>query len=197
MPAILVVAHSSPSGEVTFASTSIMHYNFEYVPKLTLSFLLQIASDLLQSSSCSSRDNTFEERFKYDIISSSLLSSSLAAPTITPRPSLTPDIPGKLDGGGGSMGDPHSPSDSNPDFQSPDPTTTSNSNPSGPELSIALLSIAVVFLSAGFVLLAVVFVASAIYVRYVGQADRSTSDSLSQVSCPPSSSSFFADADDL
>ena len=190
MPAILVVAHSSPSGEVTFASTSIMHYNFEYVPKLTLSFLLQIASDLLQSSSCSSRDNTFEERFKYDIISSSLLSSSLAAPTITPRPSLTPDIPGKLDGGGGSMGDPHSPSDSNPDFQSPDPTTTSNSNPSGPELSIALLSIAVVFLSAGFILLAVVFIASAIYVRYVVQADRSTSDSLSQVSCPPSLSPF-------
>ncbi|KAM5541422.1 hypothetical protein V8D89_004976 [Ganoderma adspersum] len=141
---------------------------------------IQILNDLLQSSSCSSRDNSFEERFKYDIISSSLLSSSLAAPTITPRPSLTPEIPGKLDGVGGLVGDTHSPSDSNTDFPSPDSTTPPNPNPSGPESPIALLSIAVLCFSTGFNLLAVVFIAAAIYVRYVVQADHSTSDSLSQ-----------------
>ncbi|PIL30417.1 hypothetical protein GSI_07604 [Ganoderma sinense ZZ0214-1] len=158
--------HSSPPVDIQF-------------PEFVV-WAAQIAHDLLQSSSCSSRDNGFEERFKYDIISSSLLSSSLAAPTVTSRPSLTPEIPGKLDGGGGSVGDEHSPSGSNPDFPSPDSSAPLDSNFSGPESPIALLSIAVAFLSTGFHLLAIVFFAAAIYVRYVVQASHSTSDSLSQ-----------------
>ncbi len=94
------------------------------------------------------------------------------------------------------MRDDHLPSDSNSDVL-PRDSTTSNSNLSGSESSVALLSIAVVFLAAGFNLLAVVFIAAAIYVRYVVQADYSTSDSLSQVSRPPSLSSSFEGADSL
>ncbi|KAI1791920.1 hypothetical protein LXA43DRAFT_1094255 [Ganoderma leucocontextum] len=147
--------HSSPPGDIQLP---------DFVARA-----VQIANDLLQSSSCSSRENGFEERFKYDIISSSLLSSSLAAPTTTHRPSLTPEIPGKLDGGGGEgAGDEHSPLESKSDFRLP---PTSNSNLSGPELPIALLSIGVVFLSTSFTFLAVVFFAAAIYARYVAQAD--------------------------
>ena len=159
---------------------------------LTLRMLLQIANDLLQSSSCSSRENGFEERFKYDIISSSLLSSSLAAPTTTHRPPLTPEIPGKLDDGGGLTGDPHSPSDSPPDSIPSDSPMLSNSNVSGPEFPIALLSIAAVFLSAGYSFLAIVSFAAAIYVKYVVQADHSTADSMSQVSDLLSTSSILA-----
>lgn len=172
---------------VTYKEDAIMRHTFGFFIAmrgliLTLRTLLQIANDLLQSSSCSSRENGFEERFKYDIISSSLLSSSLAAPTTTHRPSLMPEIPGKLDDGGGSTRDPHSSSGSAPDSISPDSPTSSASNAAGLEFPIALLSIAAAFLSAGFSFLAIVSLGAAIYVRYVVQADHSTPDSMSQVS---------------
>ena len=149
---------------------------------LTISLLHQIANDLLHSSSCTSRENSFEERFKYDIISSSLLSSSLAAPTSATRRSFTPEIPGKLDdGGGGSADDEHFPAVGQADGRFPD--STSNPNLSGQEVPIALLSIAVVFLSAGFYFMAIIFLAAGIYSKHVMQVDQNTQNSTSQVSC--------------
>ncbi|EED78953.1 predicted protein [Postia placenta Mad-698-R] len=44
-----------------------------------------------------SPESTFAERFKYDVISSSLLSTSIAAPLSATRRSFSPELPGRLD----------------------------------------------------------------------------------------------------
>ncbi|RPD73138.1 hypothetical protein L226DRAFT_112873 [Lentinus tigrinus ALCF2SS1-7] len=120
------------------------------------------------SSSRSSQENNFAERFKYDVISSSLLSSSLAAPTSAVRRTFSPDIPGKLDDGGGD--DP--PSDS----RFPEAV----SSPLGSQLPVALISLAVVILSTGYFFIAMIPLFAAIYVRYVMQADADKANSTTQ-----------------
>ena len=136
--------------------------------------LLQILNDLLQSSSRSSHENNFAERFKYDVISSSLLSSSLAAPTSAVRRTFAPDIPGKLDDGGGD----EEPSSASSDSRFPQ----SSSNPLGSQLPVALASLAVVILSTGYLFIAMIPLSAAIYVRYVMQADADKANSTTQVS---------------
>ncbi|KAI0690876.1 hypothetical protein C8T65DRAFT_671113 [Cerioporus squamosus] len=135
---------------------------------------IQIVNELLQSSSCSSQENSFAERFKYDVISSSLLSSSLAAPTSAVRRTFTPDIPGKLDDGS-TEGEP-SFAGSNSDARFPDPV----SNPFGSQLPVALVSLAVVLLSIGYFFLAMIPLFAAIYVRYVVQPDAEKATSTTQ-----------------
>ncbi|KAI0691792.1 hypothetical protein C8T65DRAFT_670380 [Cerioporus squamosus] len=136
---------------------------------------IQIAHELLQSSSCSSQENSFAERFKYDVISSSLLSSSLAAPTSAVRRTFTPDIPGKLDDGGGD--EESSSAVSRSDARFPEPAV---SNPFGSQLPVALVSLAVVLLSIGYFFLAMIPLFAAIYVRYVVQPDADKATSTTQ-----------------
>ncbi|TBU24410.1 hypothetical protein BD311DRAFT_671865 [Dichomitus squalens] len=150
---------------------------------LTLISLLQTVNDLLQTSSCTSRENSFEERFKYDVISSSLLSSSLAAPAsaIHRTFAFAPEFPGKLDDGGGGTEDGTSPSDSKAHDRSLDSTSGDlNLSGHGQELPIALLSIAIFFLSAGSYVFAAVFLAAGFYARHVVQADQNTHSSTAQ-----------------
>ncbi|CAL1713977.1 unnamed protein product [Somion occarium] len=64
---------------------------------LLLSYAIHTFNTLLSCSTFSSHENAFAERFKYDVISSSLLSASIAAaPSSATRRSFTPDIPGRL-----------------------------------------------------------------------------------------------------
>ncbi|KAI0730501.1 hypothetical protein C8Q76DRAFT_792656 [Earliella scabrosa] len=140
---------------------------------------IQIANELLQSSSCTSHENTFAERFKYDVISSSLLSSSLAAaPTSAIRRSFTPELPGKLDDGAGASDDGHISSSSRPDNRFPE--VTSSPNALAPQIPVALLSLAVIVLSTGSFFIALIPLGAAIYVRYVVNADAEKHNSTAQ-----------------
>ena len=125
--------------------------------------------ELLPSSSHASNQNPFAERFKYDVISSSLLSSSLAAsvsaPITPPRRLVTPELPGRLHEADGD--DPPT-SGTGSGRHSPEDASESTSLP--PQLPVVLLSIAVAVLSIGHYLLAFPLVAAAIYVRYVVHA---------------------------
>ncbi|KAI0940824.1 hypothetical protein AcV7_003100 [Taiwanofungus camphoratus] len=90
-----------PGGVTDFtedqASTSGTSWARTYMDRLT-SFLTkayQLACFRLVSRS--SPENTFAERFKYDVISSSLLSVSIAAPPCATRRTFYPELPGRPD----------------------------------------------------------------------------------------------------
>ncbi|KAH9939092.1 uncharacterized protein BXZ73DRAFT_44256 [Epithele typhae] len=125
--------------------------------------VLEIARELLHPSDSSSQENTFAERFKYDVISSSLLSSSLAASLASPvsaRRANTPEIPGRLSeegtsGGGGEQPVP-TPAVALPDIPSLPAF-------SGPQLAVTLLSVSVLVFSIGFYFLAFVVLLAALY----------------------------------
>ncbi|RDX51367.1 hypothetical protein OH76DRAFT_1454933 [Lentinus brumalis] len=135
---------------------------------------IQVANELLQSSSSSAHENSFAERFKYDVISSSLLSSSLAAPTSAVRRTFSPDIPGKLDDRGGDEEPLSAVSSSDSPF--PEPMST----PFGSQLPVVLVSLAVVMLSIGCFFLAMIPLFAAIYVKYVVQPEADKANSTSQ-----------------
>ncbi|KAL7280304.1 hypothetical protein ACG7TL_005218 [Trametes sanguinea] len=143
--------------------------------------IVQVVDDALRSSSSSSSESTFAERFKYDVISSSLLASSLAAPTSTARRTHSPEIPGKLDeqesDGEPEHLPPHSKadvSDSSRDISSTPPSSL------GPQLPYVLVSLAVLALSRHSYFLAIVLVSSAAYIRYVVHSDNERSDTTKQ-----------------
>ncbi|KAI0765627.1 hypothetical protein BD413DRAFT_482153, partial [Trametes elegans] len=134
-------------------------------------------NDLLSSSSSNSSESTFAERFKYDVISSSLLASSLAAPAGVARRAFSPELPGKLDdGGGGGENDPPSAEKSTPAA-----TTELALNPNSlGQLPYVFLSLGVLALSASYYLLAILSLCTAAYVRYVVNTDSDKSDTTKQ-----------------
>ncbi|KAH9893577.1 hypothetical protein C8Q73DRAFT_666252 [Cubamyces lactineus] len=149
----------------------------QYVVQVT-----QLLHDLLQSSSNSSQESNFAERFKYDVISSSLLANSLAAPpTSAVRRTFSPDIPGKLDDRGGGRKDEHSSAETKTDSPYPpnaDPNSTLESL--GLQVPFALVSVAVLALSGGYHFLSLVLFSAAAYVKYVVHSDSEKSDTTKQ-----------------
>ncbi|KAI0737361.1 hypothetical protein C8Q80DRAFT_1213914 [Daedaleopsis nitida] len=181
------VAEPMPGGAPDFVVENDDFFEHDYsspphdtqLPEFILS-AIQIARDLLQSSTCTSHENSFEERFKYDVISSSLLSSSLAAaPTSTVRRSITPELPGKLDDGGGTVTDEDS-STTGARIGGRFPDHSSNPNTLEFQVPVALFSVAVVVLSTGYTFLAMIPLFAAIYARYVLYADMEKNDSTAQ-----------------
>ncbi|KAI0653021.1 hypothetical protein C8Q70DRAFT_1048685 [Cubamyces menziesii] len=145
--------------------------------------VVQLLHDLLQSSSNSSQEANFAERFKYDVISSSLLANSLAAPpTSAVRRTFSPDIPGKLDDRGRSRKDDDPPSvETKTDSPyPPNPDPNSNAESLGPQVPYALVSVAVLALSGGYHFFALVLFSAAAYVKYVVHSDSEKSDTTKQ-----------------
>ncbi|KAI0364683.1 hypothetical protein BV20DRAFT_1116256 [Pilatotrama ljubarskyi] len=152
-----------------------------HLPELVVR-ITQLVNSLIQSASSHSPENDFAERFKYDVISSSLLASSLAAaPSSAVRRTFSPEIPGKLDGGGG-FGEDNSAS---VDTKSDDVCTlqadfASPLDPLAPQLPYALVSLAVLALSTSYSFLAVLLLCGAAYIRYVLNTGGEKSDTAKQ-----------------
>ncbi|KAI0351342.1 hypothetical protein OH77DRAFT_1429891 [Trametes cingulata] len=152
-----------------------------HLPELVVR-IVQLVNSLLQSTSSHSPESTFAERFKYDVISSSLLASSLAAaPSSAVRRTFSPEIPGKLDDGGGGGEDEPSSADAKADrgFAS-HADSASALDPLGPQLPFALVSLAVLALSTSYYFLAILFLCAAAYVRYVVHTESEKSDTTQQ-----------------
>ncbi|KAI0630645.1 hypothetical protein C8Q77DRAFT_1134419 [Trametes polyzona] len=143
---------------------------------------VQVVIDLLNSSTSASSGDNFAERFKYDVISSSLLASSLAAPaTNVARRSLSPELPGQLDDsdGGGQPKPP--PTDAKAKGSNvTNAEDAEETNVLGPEWPYFLGSLAALAMAANHVFLAILLVSAAAYVRYVVNADSEKSDTTQQ-----------------
>lgn len=139
-----------------------------YVPVLQQVWLtspcsLQALSDSIPASRFSHPSNSFAERFKYDVISSSLLSNSLAA---TPQPGRRAFAPGFASPSDTSSGE-HSRSSStsvepNSDIfvQKKSPL---NFEPGDVRVIVAIISAAVLAFAAGYELLAMLLLALSLY----------------------------------
>ncbi|KIP01829.1 hypothetical protein PHLGIDRAFT_131086 [Phlebiopsis gigantea 11061_1 CR5-6] len=124
----------------------------------------------LSTPKLASSSNSFPERFKYDVISSSLLSTSLAATPLPGRRSFAPEIPGRL----ASSRD-HSRASSTSD----DYGENQQLNPSELGLTretIAIISVAVVVLAAGFEFLGLLLLAGALYYARANRPAQSVPD---------------------
>ncbi|TCD71725.1 hypothetical protein EIP91_005491 [Steccherinum ochraceum] len=113
---------------------------------------VQVLNTLL----CSSPDNQFVERFKYDVISSALLSSTLSA---TPRSAV---MPGRL---------PDEPGDSSRTSSTTDPTDPQNAEDRSAQLDslqvpTALVSVAIVAVSAEYYFVALFILAFALAIHH-------------------------------
>ncbi|KAI8985660.1 hypothetical protein BD414DRAFT_488809 [Trametes punicea] len=143
---------------------------------------VQLIDDWLRSSSSSGVEHNFAERFKYDVISSSLLASTLAAPSSTTRRTFSPEVPGRLDDRDGAGEDEASSPKANtgqPDASAAD--VHSRPPPSaGPQLSYVIVSIAVLALALGYHYLALVLLSSSAYLWYVVHPDSEKSDTAKQ-----------------
>lgn len=146
---------------------------------------------LLSTSKTSRPRISFAERFKYDVISSSLLSASLAAAPLTGTKPLTPDISGRLDihGGDGE----HSRTSSTTVVQPDDDYPSSSPRQSEPSSetqfgdlrgSVGVVSVAVVALAAGYEFLAYLLLAIALYSARAGKLDPEKADAAELVSAP-------------
>ncbi|KAI0676118.1 hypothetical protein C8Q78DRAFT_1008116 [Trametes maxima] len=142
---------------------------------------VQLINGLLQSSSAHASENAFAEHFKYDVISSSLLASSLAAPTSSVRRAFSPEIPGKLDdkGGGGKAGVLLRNTEVD-DTPSHTDSTTSSPNSLEPQLPYVFVSLAVLALSTNHYFLATILASAAAYARHVVNTDSEKSDTTKQ-----------------
>ncbi|OJT13494.1 hypothetical protein TRAPUB_9959 [Trametes pubescens] len=142
----------------------------------------QFVNNLLQSSTSNSTEDNFAERFKYDVISSSLLASTLAAvPSSAVRQTFSPDIPGKLDDSGGGDKPESTPADVKTESSYPlnaDSITAPDSL--GIQSPYVLASLAALALSTNHVFLAILLLCAAAYVRYVVNTDSEKSDTTKQ-----------------
>ena len=142
----------------------------------------------MHSPTNASQQNSFAERFKYDIISSSLLSSTLAASLVAPtnetRRTVSPEPAGKLS----ATGD-HHPSDASVSH-----LKSLTDNASNPDLNlsvpIVLLSISAIILSTGHYLLALLS-AAAIYAKFFVFPHVEEDGSMTQVSSHHSSLGLY------
>ncbi|KAI0832037.1 hypothetical protein BC628DRAFT_1351317 [Trametes gibbosa] len=143
------------------------------LPQLVVE-IVQFVNDLLRSSTNPCPEGDFAERFKYDVISSSLLASSLAAaPTSAVRRSFSPEIPGKLDDSGGGGDDEPVLPGSKTNGSSSSPQTPHSV---APQLPLVLASLGALALSTRHIFLATLLLCSAVYVRYVVNTDGEKSD---------------------
>ncbi|EMD39345.1 hypothetical protein CERSUDRAFT_112985 [Gelatoporia subvermispora B] len=121
---------------------------------------LQIIDSCLSTRPCSERD--FAERFKYDVISSSLLSSSISSQASGTRRSFSPDLPGRLDSTSSersvSLSDPGP-----PDGRLAEPVSPSSDLLGDYFWLFTLASSAVVLVSSGWYLFAMLLFAFASY----------------------------------
>ncbi|KAF7794974.1 hypothetical protein EIP86_006117 [Pleurotus ostreatoroseus] len=147
---------------------------------------LQTAVSLLSSQKLHRRPRTsFAERFKYDVISSSLLSASLAATPLSGIRPLTPENPELLD----TPGQPgeHSRTSSatlvQPDDDQPPGMDSmfGDMDPNDIRRSLAVVSVAILALAAGYEFLAYLLFALALYVARAVKAARDKTDAPNQV----------------
>lgn len=140
---------------------------------------LQVAASFFEYRQSS--ENAFAERFKYDLISSSLLSSAIA-PTPTIRRTFGADLPGKLDDAsdaGSSDGDKSQ-------------TLTSPSPLSEFQVPVPLVAVAAVALAAEYYFVAIFLMLAATYSWHSSKA--SAEKATTTASVRPASSTFPWDA---
>ncbi|KAF8628710.1 hypothetical protein AX17_005933 [Amanita inopinata Kibby_2008] len=146
-----------PSGNVNpIAEEDLVDPLAEWRPRLLIQFI-----DTLQSIQSARPPNPFVERFKYDIISSSLLSPTLQTPHH--RSVRTPPIPGRLSHSRSNSVETHI------DTPHPPPTASTPQGPSYFTPSLAIAAVAV-FCLTGHVSLALfsaAAVAAALHVMHV------------------------------
>ncbi|PSS03321.1 hypothetical protein PHLCEN_2v3995 [Hermanssonia centrifuga] len=132
------------------------------IPPLVTEGISAISSSLFSPSNFKRPTTSFAERFKYDVISSSLLSTSLTATPHPSRRSFSPELPGLLDTG------PHSRTSSTTAVEeshpSPHGSPISASDPGAIPQAVAIVSIAVLALAIGYEFLAMLLLAVALYV---------------------------------
>lgn len=124
------------------------------------------------------RSNSFEERFKYDVISSSLLSTSLAASPNPARRHFNLDHLAASD---------HSRTSSTltdhedlPHVQKPNPTWPAE--PGSVQQTVAIVSAAVVSFASGYEFLGMLLLAVALYVNCASRPTPETADFATLVS---------------
>ncbi|KAH9857299.1 hypothetical protein C2E23DRAFT_856742 [Lenzites betulinus] len=138
--------------------------------------VVEFINDLLRSSTSSFPESNFAERFKYDVISSSLLASSLAAaPTSAVRQSFSPEIPGKLDDGGGGGDEELSKTDATY------PEHPGTANWLVPQLPLVLASLGALAFSTSHLFLAILLSFSAAYASEKSDAAKQTHASLNEL----------------
>ncbi|KAK7685830.1 hypothetical protein QCA50_011176 [Cerrena zonata] len=138
-----------------------------------LSETAQVLNTLVSSSAFCSQENAFSERFKYDVISSSLLSNSIAAaPPSATRRTFTPDIPGRLSEDEGSD---HSRSSSITDNGKPNAASELNTSWPWGVASIAILAISVEYYFLALFLGCVAF-----YLIYAARFQASRENTMNQ-----------------
>lgn len=115
--------------------------------------------------------HTFAERFKYDVISSSLLSTSLAATPNPARRTFSPDLPGRLRDSAGYHSRTSSTSEDDDEVSRHHHKTVEE--PTDIRGTIVVVSIAVVALAAGYEFLGLLLLAGALY---FAKAARPTQD---------------------
>ncbi|KAH9945737.1 hypothetical protein B0H21DRAFT_743784 [Amylocystis lapponica] len=155
-----------PGGVLEFAADPDVSVPDGYaatLPERVFSFLVRF----LQSRP----ESTFAERFKYDVISSSLLSASIsAAPPSATRRAFTPELPGKLDETGQQ---PES---------TDEPAVAEGHNSSvleDFEWPVTLASIAAAALSAEYYFVAIFLFGGATYTRHVSKTKHERADAIS------------------
>ncbi|KAL6301724.1 hypothetical protein BKA93DRAFT_450288 [Sparassis latifolia] len=136
-------------------------FGLERMPSFLANTLQDIYSALY--SSRSSQEQTFAERFKYDVISSSLLSSSIAAPPSATRRTFSPELPGRLQDT--SDEDPSPTTAARLDQWLPTRMANAHARPEFSEIQwpILILSLSVAALSAEYYFIAIFLFAWAAY----------------------------------
>ncbi|KAI0079419.1 hypothetical protein K474DRAFT_655010 [Panus rudis PR-1116 ss-1] len=164
------------------ASESIQHRLPDPIVRL-----LSAVNTLLSSSAFCQTDNSFAERFKYDVISSSLLSSSIAAPPSATRLQFAPDLPTSSQQPSGSnsiSGDESSDHSRSSSITTEDSQTRKPSglypDAAGLQWPSVVASLAVLALSAEYYFTALFFILAAIYMVATARAQASKAESINQ-----------------
>ncbi|OBZ73867.1 hypothetical protein A0H81_06451 [Grifola frondosa] len=152
--------------------------------------VLQLVNSLLPPSTYQSPGSTFAERFKYDVISSSLLSTSIsAAPSVATRRTFTPELPGKLDDSRGSSDGGGEDTSDEPCHRFPAGHNDISSSFLGLPWHAIVASVAMIVVSAGYYFLCLLLSGIAIYMYCNSVAESDKADAMDQVSVQGSSSS--------
>ncbi|KAL4244650.1 hypothetical protein ABKN59_010098 [Abortiporus biennis] len=157
-------AEPMPGGVTDFTADediALQHSHFlERVSKLLLT-ATELANSLLASSRLSTAENAFAERFKYDVISSSLLSSTLSPQSPNPIATrvFTFDVPGRLKPEGKDENNPI------PDIPEKDPSGVASIH-----WPAAILSVALAALSSEYYFMAIMLLGLAAYVARATQS---------------------------
>ncbi|OCH89779.1 hypothetical protein OBBRIDRAFT_793930 [Obba rivulosa] len=137
---------------------------------------LHIIDSYFSERPCSDRD--FAERLKYDVISSSLLSTSISSQASATRRSFSPDLPGRLDSTSSECS--VSPSEPNPrEGRHPEHSPPSSDVLGDYFWPVTLVSSGVVLVSSGWYLFAILLFAFASYGWHCHKLGLKKADGLS------------------